>query len=155
MGPLALFSSQPPVESLVAIISEMEDSQTVVDLNGVKEVSEYFERISYKKKAFTKMQNIIDISVILHQIPGGMVSNLLSQLEQQRALDRLEEVLNEVPRVRKDLGYPPLVTPTSQIVGSQAMFNVISGERYKIIPEEVKNYAAGFTENPRRDESPD
>jgi oxaloacetate decarboxylase alpha subunit len=144
VGPLALFSSQPPVESLVAIIDEMKDTETNIDLKVVTEVGEYFERISYKKKAFTKMQNIIDISVILHQIPGGMVSNLLSQLEQQRALDRLEEVLNEVPRVRKDMGYPPLVTPTSQIVGTQAVFNVISGERYKIIPEEVKNYAAGY-----------
>ncbi|OHD10742.1 MAG: pyruvate carboxylase subunit B [Spirochaetes bacterium GWB1_36_13] len=144
VGPLALFSSQPPVESMVAIIEEMRGLENKVDLHLVKEISEYFEKISYKKKQFTKMQNIIDISVIIHQIPGGMVSNLLSQLEQQRALDKLDEVLNEVPSVRKDLGYPPLVTPTSQIVGTQAVFNVITGERYKIIPEEVKNYAAGF-----------
>lgn len=154
VGSLALFSSQPPVESLVAIVAEMEDSDTRIDLNAIKEISEYFERISFKKKAFTKMQNIIDISVILHQIPGGMVSNLLSQLEQQRALDRLDDVLNEVPKVRKDLGYPPLVTPTSQIVGSQAVFNIISGERYKIIPEEVKNYAAGFYGRPPADINP-
>lgn len=154
VGPLALFSSQPPVESLVAIINEMDKLSTDIDLSQVTEVGEYFEKISLKKKAFTRMQNIIDISVILHQIPGGMVSNLLSQLEQQRALDRLEEVLNEVPRVRKDLGYPPLVTPTSQIVGTQAVFNVISGERYKIIPEEVKNYAIGLYGRPPGEMNP-
>lgn len=148
VGPLALYTSQPPVESMVAIISEMKNTETQVDLNMIKQVSEYFEKISYKKKAFTKMQNLIDISVILHQIPGGMVSNLLSQLEQQRALDKLEQVLNEVPKVRKDFGYPPLVTPTSQIVGSQAVFNVISGDRYKIVPEEAKNYVAGYYGKP-------
>jgi len=148
VAPMALFTSQPPVESLVAILREYEDIDLSIQLNDVVKVSEYFERVSYKKKDYTKMQNLIDISVVIHQIPGGMVSNLLTQLEQQKALDKLEEVLNEVPKVRKDLGYPPLVTPTSQIVGTQAVFNVLTGERYKIVPEEVKNYVAGFYGRP-------
>jgi len=84
----------------------------------------------------------------MHQIPGGMISNLRSQLSQQKALDRLNEVLEEVPKVRADLGYPPLVTPTSQIVGTQAVINVLSGERYKIIPNEIKNYLKGLYGRP-------
>jgi len=148
VAPMALFTSQPPVESLVAILREYDDIDLDIQLNDAVKVSEYFEQVSYKKKDYTKMQSLIDISVIIHQIPGGMVSNLLTQLEQQKALDKLEEVLNEVPKVRKDLGYPPLVTPTSQIVGTQAVFNVLTGERYKIVPEEVKNYVAGFYGKP-------
>jgi pyruvate/oxaloacetate carboxyltransferase len=89
-----------------------------------------------------------DASILIHQIPGGMFSNLISQLKEQKAIDRLQEVLDEVPKVRKELGYPPLVTPTSQLVGSQAVFNVISGERYGIVPKEVKEYVKGFYGTP-------
>jgi pyruvate/oxaloacetate carboxyltransferase len=90
------------------------------------------------------MAEKVDASILVHQIPGGMFSNLISQLREQKALHRLEEVLEEVPRVRKDLGYPPLVTPTSQLVGTQAVLNVISGRRYSIVPKEVKDYVKGF-----------
>ena len=78
-----------------------------------------------------------------YQVPGGMLSNLLSQLKQQNAEDKYEDVLKEVPRVRKDLGYPPLVTPMSQMVGTQALFNVLTGERYKLVPKEIKDYVRG------------
>jgi oxaloacetate decarboxylase alpha subunit len=86
----------------------------------------------------------VDVRVLQYQIPGGMLSNLTSQLRQQGAADRYEEVLAEVPRVRAELGYPPLVTPSSQIVGTQATLNVVMGERYKAVPEEIKNYVRGF-----------
>jgi len=85
----------------------------------------------------------VDINVLMYQIPGGMYSNLVSQLRDQNALHRLPDVLNEVPRVRKEMGYPPLVTPTSQIVGTQATLNVLVGERWKIIPKEVRSYFLG------------
>ena len=85
---------------------------------------------------------------LLHQIPGGMISNLVSQLREQNALDRLGEVMEEVPRVRADLGYPPLVTPTSQLVGIQAVLNVLTGERYKRVTKEVKDYLLGYYGRP-------
>jgi len=90
----------------------------------------------------------IDASIIVHQIPGGMFSNLLEQLREQKALDRLNQVLEEVPKVRKELGYPPLVTPTSQLVGIQAVFNVICGKRYGIVPKEIKDYVKGLYGKP-------
>ena len=91
----------------------------------------------------------VDPNVLRYQIPGGMVSNFISQLRQQNALDKLDQVLEEVPRVRQDLGYPPLVTPTSQIVGSQAVLNVLTGERYKMTTHEVKQYVRGYYGRPR------
>ncbi|MDP1465820.1 oxaloacetate decarboxylase, partial [Klebsiella pneumoniae] len=84
-----------------------------------------------------------DVSVQINQVPGGMMSNLANQLKEQNALGRIREVFDEIPRVRKDLGYPPLVTPTSQIVGTQAVLNVLTGERYKSITNEVKRYLQG------------
>ncbi len=90
----------------------------------------------------------VDINTLVYQVPGGMLSNLVSQLKMQNALDKFEEVLKEVPRVREDLGYPPLVTPTSQIVGTQAVLNVITGERYKMVPKEVKAYVKGMYGKP-------
>jgi pyruvate/oxaloacetate carboxyltransferase len=90
----------------------------------------------------------VDASIMVHQIPGGMFSNLLEQLREQKALDRLKEVLEEVPRVRKELGYPPLVTPTSQLVGIQAVCNVLSGKRYGIVPKEIKDYVKGLYGRP-------
>ena len=89
-----------------------------------------------------------NIQTLLYQVPGGMLSNLVSQLTAQNSLDKLDDVLKEIPKVREDLGYPPLVTPTSQIVGTQAVFNIISGERYKIIPNEVKAYVRGMYGKP-------
>jgi oxaloacetate decarboxylase alpha subunit len=94
------------------------------------------------------MAERIDTGILVHQIPGGMFSNLISQLRDQNATDKLSRVLEEVPRVRKELGYPPLVTPTSQIVGTQAVFNVISGKRYSIVPKEVKDYVRGLYGKP-------
>ncbi|MEM3613558.1 MAG: oxaloacetate decarboxylase subunit alpha, partial [Candidatus Bathyarchaeia archaeon] len=90
----------------------------------------------------------VDPSIMVHQIPGGMFSNLLEQLREQNAVHRLKEVLEEVPRVRKELGYPPLVTPTSQLVGIQAVLNVLSGKRYSIVPKEIKDYVKGFYGRP-------
>jgi pyruvate carboxylase subunit B len=86
----------------------------------------------------------VDTNVLKYQVPGGMISNLVSQLTEQKAMDKYEEVLAEVPRVRKDLGYPPLVTPTSQIVGTQAVLKVITGDRYKMVPKEVRDYVKGL-----------
>ena len=85
----------------------------------------------------------VDVNALIYQVPGGMLSNLVSQLKMQNAEDKYDEVLKEVPKVREDLGYPPLVTPMSQIVGTQAVFNVVLGERYKMIPKEVKAYVRG------------
>ena len=105
-------------------------------LNSVKD--KYLENGLLNPKVLTCNPNILK-----YQVPGGMLSNLISQLKQQNSLDKLEEVLKEVPRVRKDLGYPPLVTPLSQMVGTQAVLNVISGERYKIVPKEINEYLHG------------
>ena len=85
----------------------------------------------------------VDIKTLLYQVPGGMLSNLMSQLKEQGAMDKYEDVLKEVPNVRKDLGYPPLVTPLSQMVGTQAVLNVITGERYKMVPKEIRDYLHG------------
>jgi oxaloacetate decarboxylase alpha subunit len=143
VAPLALYTSQPPVESIVAILRDTKHTSGL-NLKQVNEVSEYFESVAVHRHLKRARQSMIDINVIIHQIPGGMMSNLIVQLEKQKSLHRMEEVLNEIPKVRKELGYPPLVTPTSQIVGTQAVLNVILGERYKLVPNEVKNYVKGF-----------
>jgi pyruvate/oxaloacetate carboxyltransferase len=108
------------------------------------EISSYFAEVRKKYAAFESGMTGVDVNVLQFQIPGGMLSNLVSQLREQGAEDRYAEVLAEVPRVRQELGYPPLVTPSSQIVGTQATLNVVLGERYKVIPAEVKNYVRGF-----------
>ncbi len=143
VAPLALYTSQPPVESIVAILRDTK-YKTGLDLKKVNEVSEYFEKISAKRHLKRAKQSMIDINVIIHQIPGGMMSNLIVQLEKQKALHRMDDVLKEIPVVREELGFPPLVTPTSQIVGTQAVINVLLGERYKLVPNEVKNYVKGY-----------
>jgi oxaloacetate decarboxylase alpha subunit len=142
-APLSLYTSQPAVETLIASLRGT-PYELDLDLEAVRDVSEYFEVVSRKRKLMGVEQPIIDVTVISHQIPGGMATNLIAQLEQQNALDRMEEVLEEIPRVREDMGYPPLVTPTSQLVGTQAVFNVLLGERYKIIPREIENYVRGY-----------
>jgi oxaloacetate decarboxylase (Na+ extruding) subunit alpha len=144
VSPLAGFSSQPPVETLVAIFNET-NYRANLDLDALRREAEYFIKLSKERRVGTAaFQMPIDPEILIHQIPGGMISNFRSQLEQQKALDKLPQVLDEVSRVREDLGYPPLVTPTSQIVGTQAVLNILSGERYKMVPNEVKDYVRGF-----------
>jgi len=141
---MAGFSSQPPVETMLAIFDETEFDINL-DLDALRTVNKYFLELAPKRTAGRRSNDpIIDSEILVHQIPGGMISNFRSQLEQQDALDKLPEVLVEVSRVRKDLGYPPLVTPTSQIVGTQAVMNIICEERYKIVPQEVKSYVKGL-----------
>ena len=136
-------SSQPPVETLVAIFSET-DYHADLDKDAMLRVHRYFAELYPQRNLDLSLQFCIDPQILIHQIPGGMISNFRSQLSQQNALDKLEEALVEVSRVRKDLGWPPLVTPTSQIVGAQAVMNVLSGERYKMVPNEVKDYFRGL-----------
>ena len=142
-APLALHTSQPPVETFIAILRNTEYA-TGLKMEAVHLISEYFEKVAAKRAPKRKWRTLIDVSVIEHQIPGGMASNLIVQLEQQNALDKFENVLLEIPRVREELGWPPLVTPTSQIVGTQAVMNIITGKRYKVVPNEVKNYVRGY-----------
>lgn len=144
---LAGFSSQPPVETIVAMFGET-NHEVNLDVEALRKVNKYFTELTerrYKPKGF---QQIIDSEILVHQIPGGMISNFKSQLEQQGASDKITDALEEVSKVRKDLGYPPLVTPTSQIVGTQAVMNVLTGERYKMVPQEVKNYVKGMYGRP-------
>ncbi|MCL2218740.1 MAG: pyruvate carboxylase subunit B [Chitinispirillia bacterium] len=140
-------ASQPPVETMVAIFSETKYAARL-DLDALSQVSKYFADLSEKRCAAPQSAMAIDPGILVHQIPGGMISNFRSQLQMQKALDRLPEVLDEVSRVREDLGYPPLVTPTSQIVGTQAVMNILSGERYKMVPKEVKDYVMGLYGRP-------
>jgi len=140
---MAGFSSQPPVQTLFAIFSETE-YEVNLDLDAIRKVNKYFADLTPSRSKGRGYEPSIDAEILIHQIPGGMISNFRSQLEQQDALDKLPEVLEEVTRVREDLGYPPLVTPTSQIVGTQAVMNILSGERYKIVPQEVKSYVKGM-----------
>ncbi|MBC7345590.1 MAG: oxaloacetate decarboxylase subunit alpha, partial [Clostridia bacterium] len=129
---LALGTSQPPCESLVCALAGTQwDPELNLEL--LSEVAAYFAEVRKKYAQFDVGTKTVDVDVLRYQIPGGMMSNFISQLEEYNALDRLPEVLAEVPRVRKDFGYPPLVTPTSQIVGTQAVLNVLAGERYKMV----------------------
>lgn len=150
-SPLGWGTSQPPVETLVAALKDTPYNPGF-DMDLLIEIAKYFKGLREKYydpiHLINPMSERVDTSILVHQIPGGMFSNLISQLKEQNAMDRLREVLEEVPRVRKDLGYPPLVTPTSQLVGTQAVFNVLSGERYSIVPKEVKDYVKGFYGKP-------
>ena len=144
---LALITSQPPTETVVSIL-EGTERDTGLNLNLLAEISGYFAEVRKKYAKFESGMKSVDVRVLQYQIPGGMLSNLMSQLREQGAEERYEEVLAEVPRVREELGFPPLVTPSSQIVGTQATLNVLLGERYKIIPEEIKNYVRGYYGRP-------
>jgi oxaloacetate decarboxylase alpha subunit len=118
-----------------------------MDMNYLDQIAEYFKPIrdKYIESGLLDPKLLgVDINTLMYQIPGGMLSNLVGQLKQANAMDKFDEVLKEVPRVREDLGYPPLVTPTSQIVGTQAVLNVVMGERYKMIPNEVKMLVKGM-----------
>jgi len=141
--PLAFGASQPPVETVVRALQES-DFDSGLDLQKLFKLAKYFETLRLERGFERGVTRITDMRVFEHQVPGGMISNLVSQLEQQKALGRINEVLQEIPRVRQELGYPPLVTPTSQIVGTQAVLNVLSGARYKLVPGEVKAYVRGY-----------
>ena len=141
---LSSFSSQPPVESMLSVF-ESEGYDCGLDRAALSKINAYFRELKAKRQpASSRGVEPVDAGVLVHAIPGGMISNLRSQLAQQGALDRLDEVLAELPRARADLGYPPLVTPTSQIVGVQSVLNVLSGERYSMVTDETKRYAAGY-----------
>lgn len=145
--PLAFGASQPPVETVVRAFQET-DFDTGISLRKLFHIAKYFEALR-KSRGFERgITRISDMRVFEHQVPGGMISNLVSQLEEQGALDRIHDVLEEIPKVRAELGYPPLVTPTSQIVGTQAVLNVLSGARYKLVPGEVKGYVRGLYGRP-------
>ncbi len=145
LSPLANGTSQPSTEALVATLKGT-DRDTGLDLSKLSEAAAYFRGVANKLKEQgsldPKVLNV-DTNTLLYQVPGGMLSNLLSQLKQANAEDKYYEVLAEIPRVRKDFGYPPLVTPTSQIVGTQAVMNVLAGERYKMVPKESKGILRG------------
>ncbi|MCG8542490.1 MAG: oxaloacetate decarboxylase subunit alpha [Clostridia bacterium] len=150
ISPFALGTSQPPTEPFVATLKGTE-YDTGLNIDKLNEIAEYFKPMR-EKSIQSGLLNPkvlgVNINALIYQVPGGMLSNLVSQLQTQNALDKFDEVLKEVPRVREDLGYPPLVTPTSQIVGTQAVLNVITGERYKMVPKEVKAYVKGMYGKP-------
>lgn len=135
-------ASHSSTESIVAALQGTE-YDTGINLQALQEITAYFRDVRKKYWQFESDFTGVDTRVLVNQVPGGMISNLSNQLKEQGALDRMDEVLAEIPRVRKDLGFPPLVTPTSQIVGTQAVLNVMTGQRYKSITNEVKNYFLG------------
>ncbi len=135
-------TSHPPTESMVAAFKDTE-FDTGLDLSALQEIGFYFYDVRKKYRQFESEFTGLDTRVQVNQVPGGMISNLSNQLKEQNALTRMNDVLNEIPLVRKELGNPPLVTPTSQIVGTQAVLNIITGERYKTITNEVKLYLQG------------
>ncbi len=145
LSPLAMGTSHPATESMVAALKGTE-YDTGLDLAALNEITTYFKTLRKKYmdngQLNPKMLEV-DTNALMYQVPGGMLSNLVSQLAKMGAADKLQAVLEEVPRVREDSGYPPLVTPTSQIVGTQAVFNVISGERYKMVTKEFRGMVRG------------
>ncbi len=145
MSPMAMGTSQPPTEPLVAALQGT-PYDTGLDLDKLNVIGKYFTTLREKYLAnglLTPKVLKVDVNALLYQVPGGMLSNLISQLQQQGKLDKLTECLEEVPRVRADAGYPPLVTPSSQIVGTQAVLNVLTGERYKMVTKEFKGVIRG------------
>jgi len=140
---MAGYSSQPPVETLLAIFAETNYNANL-DRDALRKVGKFFLGLKKLREPAIGVGNYIDAEVLMHHIPGGMISNLRSQLQQQGALDKLEEVMEELPKVRADMGYPPLVTPTSQIVGVQAVLNVLSGKRYEMVSQETPDYVRGL-----------
>lgn len=145
ISPFAMGTSQPPTEPMVAALDGTPYS-TGLDLKQLNVVRDHFQPIrdNYMAEGILNPKMLgVDVNTLLYQVPGGMLSNLVSQLQMQNAVDKYDEVLREVPRVREDLGYPPLVTPLSQMVGTQAVLNVVLGERYKMVPKEIKAYVRG------------
>jgi len=142
LSPLAFGSSHPATESVVAML-EGTPFDTGLDLKKIEECAEITKQIRKKYKKYETEYAGVNAKVLIHKIPGGMISNMVAQLIEANAIDKIEEALAEVPNVERDLGYPPLLTPSSQIVGVQAVLNVISGERYKVITKEVRDYVEG------------
>lgn len=145
-APLSMGTSQPATDTIVAALQNS-PYDTGLDLELLTRVSNHFDEISCNYEIPRNVMGV-DTNVLIYQIPGGMISNLSSQLAEQNATHLLKDVLEEVPKVRADLGYPPLVTPSSQIVGTQAVINVLTGERYKMVLTEVKNYIRGLYGKP-------
>ena len=148
LSPFSGGASQPPTETLVSAMQHTA-LDPKLDLNALADLAQYFGTVLDHYRPLLNLRSLqTDPGILTHQVPGGMLSNLLSQLQEQDALGRLTEVLAEVPRVRADLGYPPLVTPTSQIVGIQAVLNVLTGTRYGQITQEVRDYVRGLYGTP-------
>jgi len=143
ISPLAGGTSHPATEAMVAAFAGGE-YDTGLNLTELQDIAAYFREVRKKYHRFESSFTGVDTRVFINQIPGGMISNLANQLREQDALDKMDAVLDEIPRVRKDFGYPPLVTPTSQIVGTQAVLNVVSGKKYSIITNETKGYLKGM-----------
>ena len=148
LSPLSQGSSQPATEAIVAALKDT-PHDTGLDLKLLGEIAEHFYAVRGKYAEFeSAVNNQVKADILVSQIPGGMLSNLVAQLRQQKAEDKLEAVMAEMPAVRKDLGYPPLVTPTSQICGSQAALNVMTGKRYGVVAAETRNYVMGLYGQP-------
>ncbi|TZE80817.1 oxaloacetate decarboxylase subunit alpha [Calorimonas adulescens] len=149
ISPLSLGTSQPPTETFVSILQGT-PYDTGLDMSLLNKIAEYFKKVrdNHMNGSSSSLISGIDTNVLIYQVPGGMLSNLVTQLSQANALDKYDKVLEEIPRVREELGYPPLVTPLSQMVGTQAVLNVITGERYKMIPNEIKDYVKGLYGKP-------
>ncbi|MBQ9605024.1 MAG: oxaloacetate decarboxylase subunit alpha [Firmicutes bacterium] len=146
MSPLSMGTAQPSTEVMVAALKGTE-YDTGIDRTKLKEISDFFKPIREKaleSGLLSPKVLAVDIATLLYQVPGGMLSNLVSQLKNANAEDKYDEVLKEIPRVRADMGFPPLVTPSSQIVGTQAVLNVLMGERYKMVPKESKDLVRGM-----------
>ncbi|MDO5561977.1 MAG: pyruvate carboxylase subunit B [Synergistaceae bacterium] len=143
ISPFAMGTSQPATETMVAALAGGE-YDTKLSLEKLLPISKYYSELKEKYKDIIMGVSGVNVNILLYQIPGGMYSNLQSQLKEGGCLDKFQQVMEEVPRVRKEMGYPPLVTPTSQIVGTQAAMNVISGQRWKMVPNEVKQYFRGY-----------
>jgi len=148
LAPFALRSAQPAIEPMVVALQGT-PRDTGLDLASLFKLGQYIESVAPKYRDFinTTRTAVIDTGVLMHQVPGGMISNLVTQLRGSGALHRIDEVYKEIPRIRKELGYPPLVTPTSQIVGVQAVQNVLVG-RYKLITRQVQDYVYGLYGKP-------
>lgn len=146
LSALAMGTSQPPTESLIAALQDT-PYDTGLDLEKIAPINQHFKNVRQEYEA-TPAPREVDTAVLSYQIPGGMISNLRSQLAGQNASNRYEEVLAEVPKTRAELGYPPLVTPTSQMVGTQAVLNVLTGKRYGVVPKEIKDYVRGYYGRP-------
>lgn len=150
ISPLGNGTSQPATEPMIASL-EGSPYYPDIEFDEILEISEYFKVLRNKYENEGLLDNkvlAVDINTLKYQVPGGMLSNLVSQLKAQNKEDKYEEVLKEIPKVREDLGFPPLVTPMSQMVGTQALFNVLTSERYKMVPNEVKNYVKGLYGRP-------
>lgn len=150
ISPFSKGTSQPPTESMAASLKNI-GYETNLNFDKLNKIADYFTVIREKyieSGVFNLKMLDTDIKTLVYQVPGGMLSNLMFQLKQQGMSDRFNEVLEEVPNIRKDLGYPPLVTPMSQMVGTQAVFNVMLKERYKMVPNEIKDYVLGRYGNP-------